>query len=268
MFLGIGQKLGHKKAVVRLNLLRLVRTILDAREVDYFTSPKDKHLRSLLEAIQTLAEKDSAVLVRNLASELVRSHINGDPDGVIPPLAGMAATSSSSAGSGRTRSSGRRIYTPPSLHSSVSMPITPTSANRSSQVAYIEVAASPKRRTAVPQDLDSTIYRPRSRDGSGIPISSLPRRVSTDLGVNVSGAAAKSRLPRNPVTPSYPALNESSSTRSQSVLSNKENLAGGTRYTQQTSSGYSGQGHSREGSGGGKGRRTRAPSEGNTRRWA
>ncbi|KAK6073529.1 hypothetical protein SCUP515_06864 [Seiridium cupressi] len=265
-FSGIGQKLGHKKAVVRLNLLRLVRNILDAREMDYFTSPRDKQLRSLLEAIQTLADKDSAVLVRNLASELVRAHINGDPDSIIPPHAAMAVASSSSAGSSRNRSSARRIYTPPALHASMSTPMTPTSAHRQSQAAYIEVAASPKRRTAVPQDLD---YRPRSRDGSGIPISSLPRRVSTDQGVNISLAASKSRLPRNSGVLSHSAASESSAGRSQSVLSNKENLTGGTRYAQQTPTGYSGQGgHSREGSSGSKSRRSRAPSEGNSRRWA
>jgi hypothetical protein len=264
MFSGIGQKLGHKKAVVRLNLLRLVRNVLDAREMDYFKNPRDRQLRSLLEAIQTLAEKDSAVLVRNLASELVRSHINGDPESIIPPLAAMAVTSSS-AGSSRTRSAPRRIYTPPSLHSSASTPMTPTSAHRASQAAYIEVAASPKRRTAVPQDLD---YRPRSRDGSGIPISALPRRVSTDQGVNISLSAAKSRLPRNSGIYPHSAASEPSSGRSQSAVSNKENQTGGTRYAQHTPSGQSGQGHSRDGSGGSKARRNRAPSEGTSRRWA
>lgn len=268
MFSGIAQKLGHKKAVVRLNLLRLVRNILDAREGDYFSNHRDKQLRSLLEAIQTLAEKDSAVLVRNLAAELVKSHINGEPESIIPPLAAMAV-SSSSAGSSRTRSSGRRIYTPPSLHNSVSTPKTPTSAHRASQAAYIEVAASPKRRTAVPPDLDPTLYRPRSRDGAGLPISSLPRRVSTDQGVNISLAGVRSRLPRNSGVFPHQAASEPSPGRSHSQLSNKENQTGGTRYPPGTPSGHGGQGgHSRDGSGGSKPRRSRAPSEGNSRRWA
>ncbi|KAH6652940.1 septation protein H [Truncatella angustata] len=270
MFLGIAQKLGHKKAVVRLNLLRLVRNILDAREADYFNSPRDKQLRYLLEAIQTLADKDSAVLVRNLASELVRLHINGDPDSIVPPpLSAMSVPSSSSSGSGRTRPSSRRIYTPPSLqHSSMSTPMTPTSAHRASQAAYIEIASSPKRRTAVPLDIGPTLYRPGSRDGSGLPISSLPRRVSTDQGMDISSAGMKSRLPRNsPVFP-HSAGSEASSGRSHSQLSNKENLSA-SRYGQRPSTAYAGQGgHSREGSGGSKPRRSRAPSEGQSRRWA
>ncbi|KAI1875210.1 hypothetical protein JX265_004268 [Neoarthrinium moseri] len=263
MFSGVAQKLGHKKAVIRLNLLRLVRNILDAREADYFSNPRDRQLRLLLEAVQTLAEKDSAVLVRNLASELVRSHINSDPDNVIPPLPAMPA-SSSSAGSSRNRSGPRRIYTPPSLHSSVSTPITPTSAHRPSQAAYIEVAASPKRRSAVPHDLD---YRPRSRDGGNIPISSLPRRVSTDQGTNIS-VAGKSRLPRNSGA-FHPSSSESSG-RSQSVLSNKENqLSSSTSRYSQSGSSAAGSGyaaHSRESSSG-KSRRTRAPSESSSRKW-
>ncbi|KAI8306436.1 Cytokinesis protein [Colletotrichum sp. SAR11_59] len=80
MFAGIGQRLGHKKAVVRLNLLRLVRNIMDACDSEMLgmgngsSSLNIKQVRSLFDAIQTLAEKDSAVLVRNLASELVKSH--------------------------------------------------------------------------------------------------------------------------------------------------------------------------------------------------
>ncbi|KAI4597449.1 hypothetical protein KJ359_004556 [Pestalotiopsis sp. 9143b] len=264
MYSGIAQKLNHKKAVVRLNLLRLVRNILDARDSGYYDNPWDKQLRSLLETIQILADKDSAVLVRNLASELVRSHINGDAEGSVLPLQTTAL--SSSTGGSRPQSSGRRIYTPPSLHSSQGTPMTPTSSahHRSSQAAYIEVAASPRRRTAVPQDLDTSGYRPRSRDG-GLPISALPRRVSTDQGVNAAGAGVKSRLPRNSAVPSYQNGGESSSARSRSVQSNKENITGG-RYAQHTPSSHSGQGHVREGSGGGKARRR--PSETNARRWA
>ncbi|KAI0134230.1 cell division control protein [Xylariales sp. AK1849] len=274
MFTGIAQKLNHKKALVRLNLLRLVRNIMDAREVDYFQSPRDKQLRALLEAIQTLADKDSAVLVRNLASELVRSHISGDPDNIIPHLSAASVTSASAAGSSRSRSGPRRMYTPPSLHSSVSTPITPTASHRHSQAAYIEVAASPKRRSAVPmtRDLDPTLYRPRSRDGSGIPMSSLPRRISGDQSGASISLASKSRLPRNSGVFSRPSATEASSGRSQSVLSNKENqTTSGPRYPPPSStaaSGHSGSsGHVRESSGG-KQRRTRAPSEGNSRKWA
>ncbi|KAH8671203.1 cell division control protein [Xylariales sp. PMI_506] len=280
MFSGIAQKLGHKKAVVRLNLLRLVRNILDSRETDYFSSPRDKQLRSLLEGIQTLAEKDSAVLVRNLAAELVRSHINSDPDNIIPPaLSSTTAPSGAAAGSGRSRSS-RRIYTPPSLHAAASAPITPTSGNRPtlthslSQAAYIEVAASPKRRTAVPKshDLDPTMYRPHSRDGSGLPISSLPRRTSVDHSGTSLSLAGKSRLPRNAGAYPYSMNEPSSSGRRGSVLSNKENHgSSGSRYQPSPPSGPSGgqaaAAHARQESGG-KSRRPRAPSEESSRKWS
>lgn len=265
MFSGIVPKLNHKKALVRLNLLRLVRNILDARDTGYLDSPRDRHLRTLLDAIQTLADKDTAVLVRNLASELVRSRINGEPDGGLQPPFILAP--SSSTGHSRPRSSGRRIYTPPSAPSGQSTPMTPTSAHRSSQAAYIEVAASPRRpRTAVPQDLETSGFRPRSRDGGGFPISALPRRVSTDQGVsavNAAGAVTKSRLPRNSIIHSYQNGNESSA-RSRSVHRNKEDGAG-ARYTQHTPTGSGGSGHTREGSGDGRSRRR--PSEASARRW-
>lgn len=69
LYSGLIQKLNHKKAVVRLNLLRIVRSISD---------PKDENSigitdHRLFEAIRRLAESDNAVLVRNMAEELVRT---------------------------------------------------------------------------------------------------------------------------------------------------------------------------------------------------
>ncbi|CRK25168.1 hypothetical protein BN1723_013526 [Verticillium longisporum] len=188
MFAGIGQRLGHKKAVVRLNLLRLVRNIMDTCEMDAMgtgngsSSLNSRQVQSLVGAIQTLADKDSAVLVRNLASELVRSHVEGDTyEGIPPERKGSAGSiASRRSGSGLRRTSS---YTPPGLHSAVSMPPTPTSSSHSrhrtshhpslSGNAYIEVAASP-RRTPVTgtQERESILYRPRSRDGA----TAIPRR--------------------------------------------------------------------------------------------
>lgn len=61
-------KLSHNKAVVRLNLLRILRTICDANE------QKETLIRmyGMYQTIQRLAEKDGAVLVRNLAGELIK----------------------------------------------------------------------------------------------------------------------------------------------------------------------------------------------------
>jgi hypothetical protein len=67
-FARILTKLSHNKAVVRLNLLRILRTICDASE------QKETLIRmyGMYQTIQRLAEKDGAVLVRNLASELIK----------------------------------------------------------------------------------------------------------------------------------------------------------------------------------------------------
>ncbi|KAI1370501.1 cell division control protein [Hypoxylon crocopeplum] len=239
MYSGIAQKLSHKKAVVRLNLLRLVRNILEARETDYFTDPVDKQLRILLDSIRILAEKDSAVLVRNLASDLVVSHIDGNSDSLITPHSGP---SSSFTGSNRVRP-GARIFTPPSLQCATSAPITPTQPLRPSQSsAYIEVASSP-RRSGVPltYERDAIAYRPRSRDAtSSIPVSS-PRRVSADAQSPSSLVGSKSRLPRN--SGLYPlragAGFGAATARSESSVSNKENVGNAaddiTRYSRRPS---------------------------------
>jgi hypothetical protein len=135
MFAGIAQRLGHKKAVVRLNLLRLVRTIMDACDPGLGTgdgtrSLNSSQVRSLMDSIQTLAETDSAVLVRNLASELVRAHIESaalmmaklqlDVSGGGPPSSQTSSTSSRRSATRRNTS-----YTPPGLQHSVSLPAAP-----------------------------------------------------------------------------------------------------------------------------------------------
>ncbi|GAB1314056.1 Protein kinase of the Mitotic Exit Network [Madurella fahalii] len=244
MYTGIAQKLNHKKAVVRLNLLRLVRSIMDGCEannssmssIGSSTSTTGRQLRSLFDNIQTLADKDPAVLVRNLASELIRSHIDAELQHDAMSLSalslgmggggggggGSSSSGASNAGSGhRSRSGPRRntSYTPPGLHLSMSMPLTPTHGHRLTQSssAYIEVAATPRRSAVgLTQERDAALYRPRSRDGTGI-----PRRVSGDTpppppssssSSSASGTTAtttvttpsappsRSRLPRTSVT--------------------------------------------------------------------
>ncbi|MBE3046750.1 hypothetical protein IMZ48_30320, partial [Candidatus Bathyarchaeota archaeon] len=49
MFAGIGLRLGHKKAVVRLNLLRLVRIILDAVDAEAGGALGSRQVRALLD---------------------------------------------------------------------------------------------------------------------------------------------------------------------------------------------------------------------------
>jgi hypothetical protein len=63
------QKLGHKDAVTRLNLLRILRTICDAKEEGCWL------IRAFgcYERINWLVDHDGAVLVRQMAEELVRA---------------------------------------------------------------------------------------------------------------------------------------------------------------------------------------------------
>lgn len=178
LFSGILQKLNHKKAVVRLNLLRIVRSICD---------PSDDRSQSirrhkLFEAIEHLAESDSAVLVRNMASDLVKLGIEKDQE------TSSASRSRSGQGTRRTNS-----YTPPSLQSSVSTPITPTHASRGTQQSsFVDGSVTP-RRVAATSSGDVMLYRPRSRDGGAIP--QIPRRTSAEIAGGAS-STSKSRLPR------------------------------------------------------------------------
>ncbi|KAL2261244.1 hypothetical protein VTK26DRAFT_4515 [Humicola hyalothermophila] len=236
MYAGIAQKLSHKKAVVRLNLLRLVRNIMDGCEANNLSmsslsaSSAGRQLRILFDDIQTLADKDPAVLVRNLASELIRSHIDAELQHDVMSLGGLAlggggnsTRPSSTANTGRrsSRSGPRRntSYTPPGLPLSMSMPPTPTShhqrAHRPTQSsssaaggggggAYIEIAAStPKRSSALAltQERDAAFFRPRSRDGLPIPVAAtgIPRRVSdTPPMPGTTAAAEPTNIPARP----------------------------------------------------------------------
>ncbi|KAI6084625.1 cell division control protein [Hypoxylon rubiginosum] len=267
---GIAQKLTHKKPLVRLNLLRVVRNILEARETDYFMAVKDSDLQLLFRAIKILAEKDSAVLVRNLATDLVEAHIDSHSDKLL-----MAPTSAPSATAGSMRT-GRRIYTPPTLHSAVSAPITPTNAARPPpSAAFIEVASSPKRSSglSLTHQRNPIAYRPRSRDGgSGIPVSS-PRRQTSGGDIQQSNTTGRTRLSaRNPglyasSRPSLAAAALGGSSRG-GESSNKENLGSAAAETPvRRSSRSEPSGVSAGGGGGGstgpaKQRRSRAPSEG------
>ncbi|KAK3308946.1 uncharacterized protein B0T15DRAFT_123834 [Chaetomium strumarium] len=259
MYAGIAQKLNHKKAVVRLNLLRLVRNIMDGCEANNLsmsslsTSGAGRQLRILFDDIQALADKDPAVLVRNLASELIRSHIDVELQHDAMALSGLGLGASTSAGSNagsgpRSRSGPRRntSYTPPGLHLSMSMPPTPTHGHRltqSSSSAYIEIAATPKRSAVgLAQERDASLYRPRSRDGLPLPMTSLPRRVSdtpptgplaATSGNNIINStdpsatpasrppSSKSRLPRTSISThqQYPSPRPSLTTAASAPIS-------------------------------------------------
>jgi hypothetical protein len=177
LFSGILQKLNHKKAVVRLNLLRIVRSICDPSD----EQAENIRGHSLFEAIQRLAENDNAVLVRNMASELVKSNLDKDLE-------------NGSGGRARPGQVARRTssYTPPSLHQTTSAPMTPTHASRASQQSsFIDGSVTPRRMPTTSGGNDSILYRPRSRDGAQ---PQIVRRTSSEL--TGSSSTSKSRLPR------------------------------------------------------------------------
>ncbi|KAI9696937.1 MAG: hypothetical protein M1836_004898 [Candelina mexicana] len=167
LFSRILQKLRHTKAVVRLNLLRIVRSICDSSEQQGGLIRR----YGLFEAIEKLAETDSAVLVRNMAGELVRSSLEREKQSM----------------NGSRRRPGRRASssaTPPSLLTTQSTPPTP-SYSRSAQSSgafdaanHLQMIGSHR---AVP-------LRPASRDSM--------------VGAMSSGTvnATKSRLPRTAAT--------------------------------------------------------------------
>jgi len=164
-FSRILQKLLSNKAVVRLNLLRIIRSICDASDEQGSLI----HRYGLEETIQRLAENDGAVLVRNMAGELSKSSEMGDKLGTSGSRRRPARRSSSTT-------------TPPSLLSSYSMPTTPTS-NRSSYVTNYIFDRDMRHRSGV---AGSIPYRPASRDGGG----------TSSISAAVNGSGAKSRLPR------------------------------------------------------------------------
>ncbi|KAL1627655.1 Protein kinase of the Mitotic Exit Network [Neofusicoccum ribis] len=72
LFSRVGQKLHTRKPVVRLNLLRIIRSICDATEESGGGAPLIQ-AHGLLDAIKRLAESDPAILVREMANELVKA---------------------------------------------------------------------------------------------------------------------------------------------------------------------------------------------------
>lgn len=171
LFHRILRKLQSNKAVVRLNLLRIIRSICDASEEQGALISR----YGLEDTIQRLAENDGAVLVRNMAGELIKSSEINDKLGM----------------SGSKRRPGRRSSsstTPPSLLTSYSMPSTPTS-NRSVHSTNYSIGRDVRQRSAIN---GAVPYRPSSRDENGT--SALP------VIVNGSGSVAKSRLPRTTST--------------------------------------------------------------------
>ncbi|KAI9889901.1 MAG: hypothetical protein M1814_004623, partial [Vezdaea aestivalis] len=143
LFSRILSKLGHNKAVIRLNLLRIVRSICDAADPD---STGLLQAYGLADRIHHLADRDPAVLVRNMAADLLRADENRERS--------VSATRSTRRSSS---SSSPVVATPPVLVPSGSLPQTPLSGRTSS---YFELSP----RTPLKQLNGSLAPRPTSRD--------------------------------------------------------------------------------------------------------
>ena len=167
IFARILQKLQSNKALTRLNLLRIVQSICDASDEQGALI----NTYGLYDPIQRLAEADSAVLVRDMASKLIKSCDEHEK----------------LYKSGGKRRPGRRVSastTPPSVNASQSMPPTPTSSRSSHSTTYFADRDSRQR---------SVINGPMPFRTSGKEDRALNSITSLTNGSNT---ATRSRLPR------------------------------------------------------------------------
>ena len=216
LFSRILQKLNHNKAVIRLNLLRIVRSICESRDEQGGLLRK----YGLLDAIQRLADSDSAVLVRNMASELVKSALERDNQ----PFNSV----------GRRRML-RRASSSTSAAYPGSSPFQPTTPLGGTPSTAVDRSAASSALFDVVHErrppISLSAFRPTSRDGgsgsgkipgiSNVGKSRLPRTTSTNRiprlsfgggggggggpSSSSSSSSSSSEKPENktPVTPSF-----------------------------------------------------------------
>lgn len=171
-------RLHSKKALVRLNLLRVIRSICDASE------EQGALIRTygLLDSVAELAAHDPAILVREMANELVKS---------------SEYTVRRSLDIRPVRRSSSSTMTPPPIIASSPLPTPGT--DRAGSRGYFDFGLdAPRSRQSVAA---SSPYRPVSRDGSGGSLSNssnlaAPSAWSSGGGSTNMSSAAKSRLPR------------------------------------------------------------------------
>ncbi|KAI8934168.1 hypothetical protein NX059_008921 [Plenodomus lindquistii] len=176
------QKLGHKDAVTRLNLLRILRTICDAKDEGCWL------IRAFgcYERIAWLVDHDSAVLVRQMAEELVRACDEVEVSGGVPKnLTGKRSLSRASGMGMNLRrpasSSGRRDGSGSSsgstLVSSVGMGLTPpTPTSLKSNFMLPPMNATPTTRDRITRSHSSAAMWDLAEDPHATPTSSSSNR--------------------------------------------------------------------------------------------
>lgn len=229
LFESIGQKLNSTKPAIRLNLLRIMGSICDATDEGGLLLERF----GLFDLIRELQVSDSAVLVRSMAQELVRTCEEVDNISIHSGSGGGDRGKRRLNGAGALRRTSASSTPPHLLERQLSMPIGASSPQlgRSERcsIGLFEasdgvgvglpgrVLQTPRRqRNGIAYMNGSTAVRPASQDGGscmgreGSPAVSLPvpalQRVSTTVG-NVNSASvnggsmndigvSKSRLPR------------------------------------------------------------------------
>ena len=187
LFARILQKLNSTKALTRLNLLRIVQSICDASDeqgalVNFY---------GLYDTIQRLAESDTAILVRDMASKLIRSCDEYDR----PGKAGAG---------GKNRRMTRRAssaITPPgqsngSSSISQSMPPTPTSSRSTHSAFFAETRD---------RDRDRSDIR-RSMLAGPIPFRAAGLASGSNNSVNGQFVRMKTTVGTTPGTPDDPSF--------------------------------------------------------------
>ena len=198
LFLRTAQKLRTKKALVRLNLLRIIRSICDSSDEDGALI----HTYGLHPIICETAKHDPAILVREMASDLIKSS----------ELHVSRAVHNARVGEANKLRPLRRSSSSTMVPTGSSLPPTPTSDRMPGRISsYFDPSADLTRPFSRGASGVSSPYRPISRDGgsggssggwsaSGYPLS--PGSIPPVPGLvpierpGINNLVAKSRLPR------------------------------------------------------------------------
>ena len=197
----IGQKLNSSKPVIRLNLLRIIGSICDACDNGGYLL--DQY--GLYDIICELQYADSAVLVRSMATELLRTWEETDNASIHSGQGGTGPVNGRRKHPGMARRTSSGTTPPHLLERQMSMPTSPQlgRSERASMSMFDPPVAQTPRRQRNGVYLNGTGgVRPVSREGpsyirDGSPAYAMPslQRAQTSSAA-VEMTVNKSRLPR------------------------------------------------------------------------
>jgi hypothetical protein len=217
IFSRTAQKLSSKKALIRGNLLRIIRSICDASEHQGGANLVRNY--GLYDTVERLAESDPAVMVRELASELIKSC----------NLTSEDRFESTRVRPGTRRSSSSAVVTTPTQLFPASSPITGTpqllrSATAKSHLDSSGSSSSSKyeaprlpRLSSATSSLTPSALRPTSRDGGSVSSTGstktrLPRQSHGPTKLSRLSLATARRAEN--LTPSHSPVQTAEATRS------------------------------------------------------